>query len=336
MTLGEKIRKYRLLHNLKQKDLGMMIGFSPATADSRIRKYEGDIMAPKSDIRNKLVQALDVDYSALSDIDIRSIEDVIRVFVFMEEYLGFEIEKVDLDNYQFFSKDKVYFQERDLKNLNSYIYIWQQQKKNLLNAKNDNEEDSSREYDLWKSRFPRDIHNYWNSLLTRIDDHYIPLVTSLEKTKSEITDSSGFVTQIRRLIQSGLEFTVSSELRHDNGLYLNFTFMISDLLSPASKEVETQFAEFINMLNTLDSYGIVIEKTVLTNPSGNTITYHILHNALATKRSLIEEMINFESNRESMSDFNKEMFDQKLNEDFRRFNIDLTERTPYYRQENHQ
>ena len=327
MTLGEKIRKYRLLHNLKQKDLGMMIGFSPATADSRIRKYEGDIMAPKSDIRNKLVQALDVDYSALSDIDIRSIEDVIRVFFFMEEYLGFEIEKVDLDNYQFFSKDKVYFQERDLKNLNSYIYIWQQQKKNLLNAKNDNEEDSSREYDLWKSRFPRDIHNYWNSLLTRIDDHYIPLVTSLEKTKSEITDSSGFVTQIRRLIQSGLEFTVSSELRHDNGLYLNFTFMISDLLSPASKEVETQFAEFINMLNTLDSYGIVIEKTVLTNPSGNTITYHILHNALATKRSLIEEMINFESNRESMSDFNKEMFDQKLNEDFRRFNIDLTEKT---------
>ena len=334
MTLGEKIRKYRLLHDLKQKDLGMMIGFSPATADSRIRKYEGDIMAPKSDIRNKLVQALDVDYSALSDIDIRSIEDVIRVFFFMEEYLGFEIEKVDLDNYQFFSKDKVYFQERDLKNLNSYIYIWQQQKKNLLNANNDNEEDSSREYDLWKSRFPRDIHNYWNSLLTRIDDHYIPLVTSLEKTKSEITDSSGFVTQIRRLIQSGLEFTVSSELRHDNGLYLNFTFMISDLLSPASKEVETQFAEFINMLNTLDSYGIVIEKTVLTNPSGNTITYHILHNALATKRSLIEEMINFESNRESMSDFNKEMFDQKLNEDFRRFNIDLTGKTSYYRQEN--
>ena len=334
MTLGEKIRKYRLLHNLKQKDLGMMIGFSPATADSRIRKYEGDIMAPKSDIRNKLVQALDVDYSALSDIDIRSIEDVIRVFFFMEEYLGFEIEKVDLDNYQFFFYYKVYFQERDLKNLNSYIYIWQQQKKNLLNAKNDNEEDSSREYDLWKSRFPRDIHNYWNSLLTRIDDHYIPLVTSLEKTKSEITDSSGFVTQIRRLIQSGLEFTVSSELRHDNGLYLNFTFMISDLLSPASKEVETQFAEFINMLNTLDSYGIVIEKTVLTNPSGNTITYHILHNALATKRSLIEEMINFESNRESMSDFNKEMFDQKLNEDFRRFNIDLTGKTSYYRQEN--
>ena len=333
MTLGEKIRKYRLLHDLKQKDLGMMVGFSPATADSRIRKYEGDIMAPKSDIRNKLIQALDVDKSALSDIDIRSIEDIVRVFFFMEEYLGFEIENIDFENYMLFNKRNVYFADREISTLNSYMYIWQQQKKNLLNATNGNSEDSDKEYELWKSRFPRDIYNYWDTLSTRVDDHYIPLVTSLEKTKSEITDSSGFVTQIRRLIQSGLEFTVSSELRHDNGLYLNFTFMISDLLSPASKEVETQFAEFINMLNTLDSYGIVIEKTVLTNPSGNTITYHILHNALATKRSLIEEMINFESNRESMSDFNKEMFDQKLNEDFRRFNIDLTGKTSYYRQE---
>ena len=114
MTLGEKIKKYRLLHNLKQKDLGKMIGFSSATADSRIRKYEGDIMAPKAEIRNKLVQALDVDSSALSDIDIRSIEDVVRTFFFMEEYLGFEIEKIDLENYAFFRKDKVYFQEREI------------------------------------------------------------------------------------------------------------------------------------------------------------------------------------------------------------------------------
>lgn len=157
MTLGEKIRKYRLLHNLKQKDLGMMIGFSPATADSRIRKYEGDIMAPKSDIRNKLIQALDVDKSALSDIDIRSIEDIVRVFFFMEEYLGFEIENIDFENYMLFNKRNVYFADREISTLNSYMYIWQQQKKNLLNATNGNSEDSDKEYELWKSRFPRDI-----------------------------------------------------------------------------------------------------------------------------------------------------------------------------------
>lgn len=334
MTLGEKIKKYRLLHNLKQKDLGKMIGFSSATADSRIRKYEGDIMAPKAEIRNKLVQALDVDSSALSDIDIRSIEDVVRTFFFMEEYLGFEIEKIDLENYAFFRKDKVYFQEREISKLNSYIYIWQQQKKNLLNTKTDNEEDSSKKYELWKSRFAKNICDYWDSLLSRIDTHYIPLVQTLENSKPKIVDSSGFIVQIRKLIQSGLEFKVSSELRQDNGLFLNFTFMISNLLSPESTEIETQFAEFLNILNTLENYGIIIEKTVLTYPTGNTITYHLLHNALATKRTLIEEIIDFEKNKDGMNDFTKEMFEHKYNEDFKHYNIDLTERTSYYRQEN--
>ena len=147
-------------------------------------------------------------------------------------------------------------------------------------------------------------------------------------------DSSGFIAQIRKLIQSGLEFKVSSELRHDNGLFLNFTFMISNLLSPESKEIETQFAEFLNMLNTFENYGIIIEKTVLTYPTGNTITYHLLHNALATKRTLIEEIIDFEKNKDGMNDFTKEMFEHKYNEDFKHYNIDLTERTSYYRQEN--
>ena len=334
MTLGEKIKGYRLLHDMTQKELGMKVGFSAVTADTRIRQYEKDAMAPKAEIRNKLVQALDVDSSALSDIDIRSIEDVVRTFFFMEEYLGFEIEKIDLENYVFFSKDKMYFQEREISKLNSYIYIWQQQKKNLLNTKTDNEEDSSKKYELWKSRFAKNICDYWDSLLSRIDTHYIPLVKTLENSKPKIVDSSGFIAQIRKLIQSGLEFKVSSELRQDNGLFLNFTFMISNLLSPESTEIETQFAEFLNMLNTLENYGIIIEKTVLTYPTGNTITYHLLHNALATKRTLIEEIIDFEKNKDGMNDFTKEMFEHKYNEDFKHYNIDLTERTSYYRQEN--
>lgn len=90
---------------MTQKEFGMKIGFSASTADSRIRKYEGDVMAPKSEIKNKLVQALDVDPSTLSNIDIHSIEDVVRIFFFMEEYLDFKIENIDLDNYIF---DKEY------------------------------------------------------------------------------------------------------------------------------------------------------------------------------------------------------------------------------------
>ena len=70
MTVGEKIRKYRMLKGWTQKELGLKVGFSAATADSRIRKYESDAMAPKADIRTKLADALGVDLSALSDVNV--------------------------------------------------------------------------------------------------------------------------------------------------------------------------------------------------------------------------------------------------------------------------
>lgn len=135
MTLGKKIKEYRLLHDMTQKELGMKIGFSASTADSRIRKYEGDLMAPKSEIRNKLVQALDVDPSALSDIDIRSIEDVVRTFFFMEEYLGFEIESFNSDQLSLFNKEKTYYSKWDISTLNSYMYIWYEQKRIFSTSK---------------------------------------------------------------------------------------------------------------------------------------------------------------------------------------------------------
>lgn len=93
MTLGDKIRKFRNLKGWTQKDLGKAVGFSASTADSRIRKYENDIMAPKNDIRQKLAEQLDVDISALSDISIQSLEDVMHILFFFEEKLGMKIDR---------------------------------------------------------------------------------------------------------------------------------------------------------------------------------------------------------------------------------------------------
>ena len=79
MTLGNKIRKYRILNGLTQKELGLKVGFSEETADSRIREYESDLMAPKSAMRHKLADALGVDLSALSDINVSTDEDVMQL-----------------------------------------------------------------------------------------------------------------------------------------------------------------------------------------------------------------------------------------------------------------
>ena len=332
MTLGEKIRKYRLLHNLRQKDLGMMVGFSSSTADSRIRKYEGDLMAPKSEIRNKLVQALDVDPSALSDIDIHSIEDVVRTFFFMEEYLGFEIESFNSDQLSLFNKEKTYYSKWDISTLNSYMYIWYEQKKNLLNIKNDNQEDSNKEYELWKSRFPRDIYTYWNSLIEKIDAYYTPFVNEISNKKTKIVYSSEFIAQIRKLIQSGLEFKVDSEIRDVNDGYLVLIFKVSDLLSPKSKEIEIQFTEFLNNLKTLKEYGMIIDTTALTFTTGNIISYHMLLNPLMKKCGTIQELIQFEKNKASMDEFSIELFNINYDKEFNSSNLNLQEEIEVYYQ----
>ena len=88
MTLGEKIKKYRELRELTQRELGQKVGFSAGTEDSRIRKYEKNMMAPKTDIRRKIAEALDIDMSALNDIDIQTEKDAIRVLFYLEEKYG--------------------------------------------------------------------------------------------------------------------------------------------------------------------------------------------------------------------------------------------------------
>lgn len=332
MTLGKKIKEYRLLHDMTQKELGMKIGFSASTADSRIRKYEEDLMAPKSEIRNKLVQALDVDPSALSDIDIHSIEDVVRTFFFMEEYLGFEIESFNSDQLSLFNKEKTYYSKWDISTLNSYMYIWYEQKKNLLNIKNDNQEDSNKEYELWKSRFPRDIYTYWNSLIEKIDAYYTPFVNEISNKKTKIVYSSEFIAQIRKLIQSGLEFKVDSEIRDVNDGYLVLIFKVSDLLSPKSKEIEIQFTEFLNNLKTLKEYGMIIDTTALTFTTGNIISYHMLLNPLMKKCGTIQELIQFEKNKASMDEFSIELFNINYDKEFNSSNLNLQEEIEVYYQ----
>ena len=85
MNLGDKIKKYRVLRGLTQTKLGEMVGFSRTTANSRIRKYETNEMAPKADIRQKIALALNVDMSALSDIDIQTEEDIMQVLFYLEK-----------------------------------------------------------------------------------------------------------------------------------------------------------------------------------------------------------------------------------------------------------
>ncbi|EFA90394.1 helix-turn-helix domain-containing protein [Peptoniphilus lacrimalis] len=61
MTLGEKIRKYRILNNLTMKELSEKLGMSI----SAIQKYENGTVIPKTDIIQKISKILNVPINKL-------------------------------------------------------------------------------------------------------------------------------------------------------------------------------------------------------------------------------------------------------------------------------
>ena len=148
MTLGKKIRKYRMLKDMTQKELGLAVGFSEATADSRIRKYESDTMKPKDNLRERIAHALGTDLSAISDIDIATYEDVMQVLFLFEEAFGMEVEIRSGKTMLVFDN-----KNRRIQPLLTSLKLWRIQKEVLLLNQGSPTADQKKEYETWKARF---------------------------------------------------------------------------------------------------------------------------------------------------------------------------------------
>ena len=319
MTLGEKIRKYRLLKGMTQKDLGLKVGFSSTTADSRIRKYESNLMAPKEDIRGRLVEVLEVDPSALSDIDIQSAEDIMQVLFFLEETCGMNIERTAEKTSLTFNNAN-----KDIPLLISYFYAWHAQKQNLPDKDGDNNNEASASYEKWKARFPRDLRYYWEAQHDEIIKTYKPLISALESSRKKVTQINELLMQIRSMIQAGI--TVQSGQRTygvgDGALLL--TFKVAEMLKPDSPHTKDRFAEFLFDLKVMQQYGMITDAEMSTGEEGTMITYVLRHSPFMVLRPLIERIQLFEQQKDK-NDYGIDMFESDYNDQIEQLNVRFVE-----------
>lgn len=143
MTVGEKIKKYRILSGMTQKELGMRIGFSEQTAVSRIGKYEKDLMKPKKEIRQKIADVLEVDLIALNSVASQS-EDIMQVILALDEIYDIQIRQEGKYIFLIFEEEKCE------KALIDRIQFWKQEKRNFLSEK---DSEHFILYEKWKGRF---------------------------------------------------------------------------------------------------------------------------------------------------------------------------------------
>ena len=254
---------------MTQKELGLAIGFSGATADSRIRKYERDVMAPKQDIRARLAEVLDVDISALSENDIRNEEDIMQTLFIYEEMYGMEIDRDDDKTTLIFDNH-----DKDLAKLTSYLYTWYRQKKSLGELENLDEKaahDALEHYNQWKARFPKDNYEFWNEQKNKVARLYEPEVTKLLASEKPIETISQFIQQLRRLIRYHIMIESYTKMLAPKDGGLTLRFLTGELLDPDTPEIRKELAYFFYTLKCLATYVLPIYIDLLTNEQATKI-----------------------------------------------------------------
>ena len=318
MTLGDKIRKYRILCKKTQKQLGEEVGFKKSTADVRINQYETNKMAPKDDIRRKLAEQLDVDMSALSDISITSLEDVMQILFFFEEKFGMKISRdKEKTTLTFMNNNR----DKDtMDTLSSYLYYWYIKSRSV----NPDDPESDVEYRKWKGRFPRDLESYWTDQCNRLDNTYKPIVAEYNEKLDPIKNKSELIEQIRLMIESGLsiESDTISYGADDGGLII--TLLLSELFDESNTKTTDAFARFLFCLESLEEYGMHIYRDISSNEKGTQMSYTLRYSPLMTIRGDIDKLNEYYINKDKLNDLDIEMFEESYKDKLKTYDEDLS------------
>lgn len=145
MAIGERIRFIRKKLNMTQKYLGLRLGFSEKSADSRVAQYENGRREPKMDILEQIAEILDVSTLALDCPKINNEKEVMHTLFAIEDLYGLSV---------FFENERVCLKLERCENYNGiemqlFLTQWMMKKNELRDGKITQEE-----YDNWKYNFP--------------------------------------------------------------------------------------------------------------------------------------------------------------------------------------
>lgn len=285
MTVGDKIRYIRGLKNMTQKELGIKSGFSASTADVRIRQYESNKMVPKADKLADIAKALDVDVSALSDINITSKKEVMQILFELEKLWGVSLNKEN-DTFSLVFNNL----EKEDRDMFFYLDSWYEaQKRHELKTKDSDDYDNHLEYLMWKSRFPLDMQEKELEMRTHILQKFSLEKGNIANTFSPIETAKDFGLLLESMVRNDISMTfsyVSGSI--GNGISI-ISFSDSQLLNLGEKESEL-FTHFLCSIEILRNAEIIVDEQKHTY-EGETFSDYLIHSSpLAPLLSSIKQL----------------------------------------------
>lgn len=148
MAIGKRIRFFRTLKNLTQKELGLKLRYPERAADVRVAQYESETRVPKEDTIERLSYIFDVSPNALKVPDIDSDIGFMHTLFALEDTRYLHITQTESGQYCI-ALDR-YVENRDAFNMNRLFELWHNEYQKFLNG-----EITKEEYDHWRYTYPR-------------------------------------------------------------------------------------------------------------------------------------------------------------------------------------
>ena len=281
MTVGEKIKKYRILRGWTQKELGKKTEKlkGKTNAGVRINQYEND-MVPGDDMRKSISEALNVDIDALSDVNLRKEEDYMFALFELEEKYGLHVIKED-------GKIHLVFDEPDNENhnelLTTYLNFWGNEA-----SKERSTEDEQSEYTFWKARFSSNINEYLADKEAAINKYYDNKVKTICKEKRFAKETP----EVSRLLKNIVDAGFSLSTKHVALRTAGYSFPVNELLNPPSDEAANLFAQFLAEIENFKNLGAECFTEVSLPGDTLMITYCVTNPELLIIRMQIDKYLN--------------------------------------------
>lgn len=146
MAIGKRIKFFRTLKGLTQKQFGEALGFKGKTSDVRLAQYEAEARIPKEDLVKDMARILEVSPQALSVPEIDTYNGLLHTLFALEDMYGFKISEINGELCIYFDR---YSKSTSL-SLQNMLYAWQKEA-----AKLESGEITKEEYDNWRYNYPR-------------------------------------------------------------------------------------------------------------------------------------------------------------------------------------
>lgn len=145
VAVSKRIRFFRKLRGMTQKELGKAVGFSSRTASVRIAQYEIGARSPKPELLKQISDALDISEDALTTPDLENVTCLMHTLFALEDAHFFSVLSL-AGNIELWSDTE---DESIPLAVRVMLRTWAE-----LRAKYMCGEISKEEYDQWRYNFP--------------------------------------------------------------------------------------------------------------------------------------------------------------------------------------